>query len=536
MKVLFYFFKNVHIPLFLPIINELHTQYPEHSLYFSAPPYNPNIREGLTPEERASVNTLPGTWISSPQIEICDIAVMADCVADRLNNQIKIVNIGHGLISKGQYYCDSPLIGRENLADLMCVPGPWHKQELEKYVHIPIEVTGMSKLDTLFTPIDKNTFCKEKSIDPNKPILLWAPTFNFELSSIPVLWTQVRHLLSLGQLLIKTHGSTDIFFVNQLKSLAKQYNDIHYIEDLDSTPYMKIADLMITDVSSVMFEFAALDKPIVLVNNPHMKEYKNYRPHDVEYTKRNIGPIIDSVENLFDVIKEQLENPTMYHDKRKHCTDEMFAATDGKNSKRIADVIHNNSPRVTPSYSYEVLIQSTMSIEMIKKIRAFFAPDIRLYVFSSTPLDSIPNTYTFSNNQELINLLSLKHSEYLIVFQRPAELIAPWEKCLLSPLNLKHNTPDIVGTLSTNPNTTLCNFQNKLKTQQYNPPAEMTVAQLHHFLRYTNPGEYLKTHHIDSPIYSIKKSTFLKSNTVWGNLATTDTLQKYFACDTLAIE
>ncbi len=536
MKVLFYFFKNVHIPLFLPIINELHTCYPEHTLYFTAPSYNPNIREGLSPQEKSSLNVFPGTWVSSPQEEICDIAIMADCVADRLSNQKKIINIGHGLISKGQYYCDSPLIGRENLADIMCVPGPWHKQELEKYVHIPIEVTGMSKLDTLFTPIDKNTFCRENSIDPNKPILLWAPTFNFELSSIPVLWTQIRQLISLGQVLIKTHGSTDIFFTNQLQSLASQYKDIHYIEDLDSTPYMKIADLMITDVSSVMFEFAALDKPLVLVNNPHMKEYKNYRPHDVEYAKRNIGPIIDSVEDLFSVIKAQLENPTMHQDKRKACTQEMFAATDGGNSKRIAEVIHKNALLTIPPYSYDIIIQSTMPIEMIQKIRTFFAPEIPLYVFSSTTIDTIPNTYTYSNNQELINLLSHKHSEYLLIYQRPAELIAPWEKTLFSPLNMKHNTPDIIGTLSTNPKAIQSNFQNKLKTQQYNPPAEMTIAQLHHFLRYTNPGEYLKTHHIDSPIYSIKKSTFLKSNAVWGSLATTDTLQKYFACDSLVIE
>lgn len=160
---------------------------------------------------------LGGRWIDHVNSEQADVALMADSVADRLKFHKCIVNIGHGLISKGQYYSDSPLIGRENLADIICVPGPWHKETLAKYIHIPIAVTGMSKLDSLFSPLDSATFCAEREFDSSKKIILWAPTFNMELSEIPVIWKQIRHLTQFGQVLIKLHGKTDQFFKYELE-------------------------------------------------------------------------------------------------------------------------------------------------------------------------------------------------------------------------------------------------------------------------------------------------------------------------------
>ena len=52
---------------------------------------------------------------------------MADNVATVLEGCGKIVNVGHGLLSKGQYFTDSDFIHREYLEDLLCVPGSYHR-------------------------------------------------------------------------------------------------------------------------------------------------------------------------------------------------------------------------------------------------------------------------------------------------------------------------------------------------------------------------------------------------------------------------
>ncbi|MGL1934852.1 MAG: CDP-glycerol glycerophosphotransferase family protein [Fibrobacterales bacterium] len=532
MRVLFYFFKNVHIPLFLPIIKELHTKSPHITLFFAAPDDNPAIREGLSPDEKKALASLPGTWLSSVNEQQCDIALMADCVADRLTGHKKVINIGHGLISKGQYYCDNPLIGRENLADVMCVPGPWHKQELEKYVYIPIEVTGMSKLDELFTLLDKPALCATLSLDPNRPIFLWAPTFNFELSGIPVLWTQIRKLTAIGQVVIKTHGTTDPFFVRELTHLAQAHTDIHFITDLDPTPLMKIADLMITDVSSVMFEFAALDKPIVLVNNPHMEEYKNYRPQDVEYTKRDIGPVITSAKELVPVVSQQLHHPEQFREKRKACTQEMFAATDGRNCARIVDVIVKHLQPTLASPTYCVIIKEAITEAQLNALRLQHPEPVTLFYRATST--SVPGITLVADTVTLMQTLAQQPVEYVLLYERACELVAPWSKQLFGQLEKKQNCPDVVGALTTQQNQGGSYFQNFMKLQQYRPPAEMTVQQVAHFLRYTNPGELHTLSTIDSPVWAVKKNTIIQNSTIID--APSEAARYALSTDTLAVE
>jgi len=182
MTVLFYFFKNVHIPIFAPIIRLIREEKPEWGVFFSAPPNNPAAREGINEEERLRIKEMGAQWLDHPSKISADAAIMADCIPGQLQGHKKIINLGHGLISKGQYYGNSPLIGRENLADVICVPGPWHKAALEKFLYVPIEVTGMSKLDSLFSPFDKSAICAEIGVDPSRPILLWAPIWGYEHS------------------------------------------------------------------------------------------------------------------------------------------------------------------------------------------------------------------------------------------------------------------------------------------------------------------------------------------------------------------
>ena len=61
--------------------------------------------------------------------------------------------------------------------------------------------------------------------------------------------------------LIKFHELMDKNLVNEFKQ--KLDSNVHFIKDFDITPYMHAADLMISDTSSVFYEFMLLDKPVI---------------------------------------------------------------------------------------------------------------------------------------------------------------------------------------------------------------------------------------------------------------------------------
>lgn len=500
MKILFYFFKNVHIPLFEPIIYELNQFSVE--ILFASPEHQPQLREGLLPEEKQSVHG--GRWIEHANSDQADVAVMADCVADRLQLHKCIINIGHGLISKGQYYSNSPLIGRENLADIICVPGPWHKKSLSKYVHIPIETTGMSKLDSLFSQIDKENFCIPRKINPGKKIILWAPTFNMELSGIPVIWKQIRKLTQFGQVLIKLHGTTDVFFKNELQLLAQQIPDLHYIHEHDSTPYMKISDLLITDVSSVMFEYTALDKPIVLIDNPHQTDYINYKADDVEYFWRDIGPRISQVHELIPAVQEQLSQPNLFQNQRQQCFEGMFAAGDGKNSFRISQVILNHKSICSNYSNYDVVLDPSINLQQINFCVGNLQPQV-LWLhekFKSTQIQAPFQINYFNENKNITTSQSP-----ILYFNRASKLIGNWKKSLLGTLGKTDKKIQCISPLSTSSQVIQSKVTQYLKMNQYQVPQPVTPENLSEYIRLTNPGETLLLDN-DSPIQVFTSEEF----------------------------
>lgn len=500
MKVLIYFFKNVHIPLFEPIIQELNQFSVE--ILFASPDYQPQIREGLTLEEKQSIQG--GRWLASVNSEQADVALMADCVADRLQFHKCIINIGHGLISKGQYYSNSPLIGRENLADIICVPGPWHKEVLSKYIHIPIEVTGMSKLDSLFSPINKESFCIQRGIDPHEKIILWAPTFNMELSGIPVIWKQIRKLTQFGQVLIKLHGTTDQFFKRELENLAQTTPGLFYITEQDSTPFMKVSDLMITDVSSVMFEYTALDKPIVLVDNPHQSDYVNYNLNDVEYFWRDIGPRVSSAQDLIIAVQEQLSQPNLFQAQRHRCFQGMFAASDGGNSSRIAQVVMNHLSICEDYSKYDVVLDPAIESHQISICMGDLHPQV-LWLqdkFKRIPINaSFPIRYFKELNDIEVS------SQPLIFFKSTAKLIGTWQKSLLGQLGKTGKNIQCISPLSASSQVSSSKVTQFLKIHQYQIPQPITPENLSEFIRLTNPGESKPLEH-DSPIIAFNPEGF----------------------------
>jgi len=344
-RVLFYFFKNVHAPVMLPVYEELRRD-PRLEIGFCLPfeGYDRTLRAGYHEDEEALLHSYPVQDVSRPEDFRSDVVFIADAVTHMVQGCGKIINVGHGLLSKGQYFTDTDFIHRENLEDLLIVPGQFHKQAIDHsgLVFIPVEAAGYPKLDRLFGPEapSRDELCRRAGLDPSRKIILYAPTFNMALSAIPILWTRIRELASPDRyLLIKLHGSALPEFIEGHQELAAQSDNIRFVADPDITLYLQMADVMVSDVSSASLEFALLDKPVVLFNNPNKREYRNYDPRDIEYAWRDIGIQASSLEETRRAVDRSLEHPEELAPRRHHYIEKLGIRLDGRASKRVAGLM-----------------------------------------------------------------------------------------------------------------------------------------------------------------------------------------------------
>ncbi len=95
-----------------------------------------------------------------------------------------------------------------------------------------------------------------------------------------------------------------------------------------------VADLLITDYSSVCFEFALLDKPMIFYA-PDMEEYTSERDFYYDYQSFIPGPMVRTEGELISTIKNGHFDTYKLAEFRKYFFDEL----DGKSSERVVDLL-----------------------------------------------------------------------------------------------------------------------------------------------------------------------------------------------------
>jgi len=327
-RILFYFFKNVHIPILVPIYKKLKQNYPNIEIAFGYMEYAPQIRAGFTHDELRVLKDFREPLYDKPQDFNPDITFIADSVYPWVNSCGKLIHVGHGVLSKGQYYTNTETARREEQADLVCVPGKYHEHIMKQIVSTPVTATGMAKLDAVFDKsVNKQTVLRQFGLNAGYRYILYAPTFNDELSAIPIVMDRINEVIPDDDtiMIIKLHGSAKKEDKEMYRNLVQKDKRVIFADEHDITPFLALCDLMISDVSSAMMEFAALDKPLVLFNNPNCKSYQNYNAEDIEFKWRDIGVQVSSLEEMKNAVIRSLKNPKEFSDKRKFYTDQLFA-------------------------------------------------------------------------------------------------------------------------------------------------------------------------------------------------------------------
>lgn len=190
----------------------------------------------------------------------------------------------------------------------------------------------------------------------NKTIV-WMPTFRkskilgqadtVQASILPTVndseLSQLNQFLgdSGTQLIVKLHPMQDLSDVDtdSLKNLKLLSNEQFENSGMDIYRLLRQSDALITDYSSVFYDYLLLDKPIGFTEND-VDEYKRNRGFAVDPEKFRPGKRIRSLQELESFITDLLNNQDDYSGDRKWVNNTSNKYQDGGNCARSLELSH----------------------------------------------------------------------------------------------------------------------------------------------------------------------------------------------------
>ncbi len=159
--------------------------------------------------------------------------------------------------------------------DLYLTQGPYFTERFvqlsHKYKDFEVKETGWCKLDYLFQ--NQNEYKKERDLILKKHnkenLILYAPTFSPSLTCAISRMDEIFALADTRNVFIqiKFHDLMDALVVEQYKAKARERNNVEIVSDKNIIKYLIMADMMISDTSSVVYEFLLLNKPVITIDS-----------------------------------------------------------------------------------------------------------------------------------------------------------------------------------------------------------------------------------------------------------------------------
>lgn len=215
--------------------------------------------------------------------------------------------------------------------DLYLTQGPYFTNGFiklkEKHKNFEVIETGWPKLDIYGKQLHKFDEEKKELLRKfrAKKIVLYAPTFSPSLTSGPFLVEEFRRLASNPDylILIKFHDLMAQDLIDSYKLLAYKLNNVLFEEERNIVKFLLMADVMISDTSSVVYEFLLLDKPVITFK---------CNSNNIKWENSN------SYSGLTELVEENL-NKDSFKSERKEVMEQYHPYNDGNSAIRMIETV-----------------------------------------------------------------------------------------------------------------------------------------------------------------------------------------------------
>ena len=280
-----------------------------------------------------------------------DVSVAADLMWATLPRGTRRVQMFHGVAGKWSRVYDRPGNSMRHWDRLFFI----NRRRLENYVACgavdrdspAIRLVGMPKSDCLVDgTLRRDDVLEAHGLNPSSTTVLYAPTWT-RFSSLNVMGEEVlRRLVDTGfTVLVKLHdnslnrnieSSGGVDWVGRLVPiLAKGRGRL--ITSGDASPWLVAADVLITDHSSVGFEYLLLDRPLVRVAMPELIRRADI-PDDYVQLLASASTTVETASEVVSAVTEALAHPALLSEVRRRLAAELFHEPGRATHRAVAEL------------------------------------------------------------------------------------------------------------------------------------------------------------------------------------------------------
>lgn len=274
---------------------------------------------------------------------------------EKANNRTKVVYLTHATqIKDSSSYYRAP-----DDIDFCIITSNALKEEMSKVYSIKQEKMyplGFPRNDILFnTSLDSKRFFKNRY----SKIIVWYPTFRQSKGGrivegcecLPIIHNEeiakrINSILQENNILIvlKPHFAQDLTYIKKM-----ELSNILFIDDsffvqknISSYEFVGGCDALLTDYSSIYFDYLACNKPIGVI----WEDIDNYRRNrgfcvNIDYYMKCAEKIYTE-EDFIGFIKHISGNLDLQKELRTEIRNLVHDYQDGNNTKRVVDLIYKN--------------------------------------------------------------------------------------------------------------------------------------------------------------------------------------------------
>jgi CDP-Glycerol:Poly(glycerophosphate) glycerophosphotransferase len=243
--------------------------------------------------------------------------------------------------------------------DRLFLPGPYHRRRfLERGLYREgdpkLQMVGLPKLDRLVDgSIDRTQVLLAKQLDPSKPTVLYAPTGDRGNSLNRQGEAIIQNVLDLDvNLIVKLHDHSSpdplVTFDWREKLRSWKHDRLRVDFGSDVVPLLAAADVLISDASSVAFEYTLRDRPILFMDVPEILNGKRSEgAMDLDTWGRKGGEVIADAKELREAIPRALESPHEKSAVRRAIAQDLFfepGTATARAARTIYDLLELDPP------------------------------------------------------------------------------------------------------------------------------------------------------------------------------------------------
>lgn len=225
-----------------------------------------------------------------------------------------------------------------------------HSYDIGGLRHGTLIESGYPRIDITLnaTEADKVALRKRLHIDGSKKVVLYAPTWRGSHGSPELEAEEVaREVARLRQ------ADCHLLFRGHTLSDSRQL-DSHVPDDITTNELLSVVDVLVTDYSSIWFDFLATGRPILFF----LKDLEQYLAERGLYfgIDRLPGPVSRNLDELATDLRGQLLEEIPLHPRYESAKREFCAHEDGNAGTRVIQSVFEPKPEEVKSSARSVLL------------------------------------------------------------------------------------------------------------------------------------------------------------------------------------